>query len=119
MRVALTDKFIASVKPTEKQTDYFDTKCKGLVLRVALNGSRTWCAFYTAPDGKRARMTLGRYPQSTLADARRDAVAAMAQVDQGIDPRNVASSGMTVASLAASYLERRVRGRTDRIGWTP
>jgi integrase len=53
-------------------------------------------------------MTLGRYPQTALADARGLALEAMAQVDQGIDPRGVAHAAMTVDALAASYLTKHV-----------
>ena len=63
-KISLTDKFVAGVKPSDIQIDYFDANYTGLVLRVASNGVRAWCAFYTSPrDGKRARAPLGRYPQ--------------------------------------------------------
>ena len=48
-KVTLTDRFIANAK-AEKQIDYFDSKTTGLVLRVAGNGVRSWCLFYTAPN---------------------------------------------------------------------
>ena len=109
-KLALTDKFVAGVKPRSVQTDYFDSKCTGLVLRVARNGVRAWCAFYTSPrDGKRARAALGRYPQTSLADARRMALEAKALIDEGLDPRDVASGALSVRQLVASYLERHVR----------
>ena len=109
-KLGLTDKFVAGVKPGNVQTDYFDAKCTGLVLRVARNGVRAWCAFYTSPrDGKRARATLGRYPQTTLADARRMALEAKALVEEGIDPRDVATGAVTVRQLVNSYLAKHVR----------
>ena len=110
MRVALTDRFVSTVKAQPKQADYFDAKCTGLVLRVAANGVRTWCLFYTSPkDGKRARVTLGRYPQTTLSDARALAVEAKAHIVDGVDPRDVAKGGMTVRQLAEAYLAKHVR----------
>ena len=70
-RVALTDRFVASVKQATGQRDYFDAHVRGLVLRVADSGLKTWCAFYTSPkNGKRTRATLGRYPELGLANAR-------------------------------------------------
>ena len=39
----LTAKFVKTTKPEagEKQTDYFDTKERGLVLRVGATGKKT------------------------------------------------------------------------------
>ena len=66
-RVELTDRFVSGAKPG----DYFDTKTPGLNLRVNSEGIRSWFLVFTAPkDGKRARATLGRYPQTSLAIAR-------------------------------------------------
>jgi len=53
-RLALTDKFLAGVKPAATQVDYFDAKCPGLAFRLS-GRAKTWCLFYTSPkDGKRA-----------------------------------------------------------------
>jgi integrase len=110
-KVSLTDRFILTVKPEPMQIDYFDAKTTGLVLRVAPNAIRTWCLFYTSPkDGKRARTTLGHYPQTSLAHARTRALEAKAGLDTGTDPRDVAHHAMTVADLAASYMAQRVNG---------
>src|SRR6516165_2622129 len=108
-RLALTDKFLAGVKPAATQVDYFDAKCPGLAFRLS-GRAKTWCLFYTSPkDGKRARATLGHYPQTTLAAARTRALEAKAHLDQGVDPRDVASGLMTVGQLADSYLAKHVR----------
>jgi integrase len=109
-RVSLTDKFVAAAKTDAGQADYFDAKCQGLVLRVSENGLKTWCLFFTAPkSGKRARSTLGRYPQTSLADARTRALEANSYLDQGLDPRDVATGAITVAQLVASYIAKHVR----------
>ena len=110
-RVALTDRFVAGVKQTTGQRDYFDAHVRGLVLRVADSGLKTWCAFYTSPkNGKRTRATLGRYPELGLADARGRALEARAHLEQGTDPRDVHHGSMTVAMLATSYLTKRASG---------
>jgi hypothetical protein len=109
-KVALTEKFISGVKPRLGQVDYFDAKTRGLVLRVAPSGVKTWCVFYTSPkDGKRARATLGHYPQTTLAEARARTLEAKGQLDEGIDPRDVGSGAITVGQLAACYIAKHVR----------
>jgi integrase len=109
-RVSLTDKFVAAAKTEIGQADYFDAKCQGLVLRVSDSGLKTWCLFFTAPKtGKRARATLGRYPQTSLADARTRAFDANSHLDEGIDPRDVATGAMTVSQLMSSYMAKHVR----------
>ena len=89
-RVALTDRFASTIKSTRGQTDYFDEKFPGLALRVTAAGRKTWTLIFSAPrTGKRARMTLGGYPQTSLAQARTLALEARGQLDQGLDPREV------------------------------
>ena len=55
-------------------------------------------------------MTLGRYPQTSLAGARTLALEAKGQLDQGMDPRDAKAAAdagaMTVATLAAFYFEK-------------
>ncbi len=65
-KLSLTDRAVAHAKAG----DLFDTITPGLNLRVAESGVRTWYLIYSAPNGKRARVKLGRYPQMTLVDAR-------------------------------------------------
>ena len=86
-RVALTDRFCATVKPLSARTDYFDATVPGLALRVTEGGHRSWSYTYTSPrDGKRARATIGRYPATSLAAARGKALEARGQVDEGMTP---------------------------------
>jgi integrase len=70
---SLTDRFVASVHATSR-ANYFDTKSRGLALRVTPNGVKTWCFVYRA-GGKPQWLTLGAYPAVTLADARGLALA--------------------------------------------
>ncbi len=108
-RVELTDRFVAGAKAG----DYFDAKTAGLNLRVTPNGVKSWFTVYTSPkDGKRARVTLGRYPQTSLARARTLAIEARGHADEGQDPRDVRAAqagAMTVRQLVTSYLEKHVR----------
>jgi integrase len=110
MKLDLSDRFVAKCKPG----DYFDSKVSGLHMRVLASGIRSWCLAFTVPksDGKRTRMTFGRYPMIGLARARSLAMEASAKLDEGIDPRHEAETRgeMTVADLAENYLKRRVAG---------
>jgi integrase len=109
-KVALTDRFVAHAKAQGvPQLDYFDESISGLALRVSSAGRKTWTFHYTSPrDGKRARMTLGSYPATTLANARGLATEARGEVEQGKDPRTRTSGAMTLAALVESYIEKHV-----------
>ena len=103
-KVALTDRFVAHAKAQGVgQLDYFDETIPGLALRVSSAGRKTWTYHYTSPkDGKRARLTLGTYPATTLASARGLATEARGSVEKGTDPRTQTSGAMTVAALSTA-----------------
>ena len=85
-RVVLTDRFVSGAKAG----DYFDAKSAELNLRVTPKGVKSWFAVFTSPkDGKRARVTLGHYPQTSLARARTLALEARGHLEEGRDPREV------------------------------
>ncbi|MGA7545915.1 MAG: integrase arm-type DNA-binding domain-containing protein, partial [Methyloceanibacter sp.] len=82
---------------------------RGLQVRVAPTGVKSWSMIFTSPtDGKRARLSLGRYPSTPLSRARALAGEARGRVEQGIDPRaaSEAPTGFTVAMLAENYIRK-------------
>jgi integrase len=108
-KVALTDRFVSHAKAQGvPQLDYFDESVSGLALRVSSTGRKTWTFHYTSPNGKRARLTLGTYPATTLANARGLATEARGTVEAGDDPRTRTTGAMTVATLVQSYVEKHV-----------
>jgi integrase len=114
-RVSLTERFVAGVK-SEDQTDYFDDlrQARGLALRVSRGGRKTWTLLFTPPgETKRARMSLGTFPATTLAQARTLAIEARGYLEQGRDPRVVlarqAAGAMTLAALIENFLEMHAR----------
>jgi integrase len=110
MHVALTDRFCDRAKAISAQTDYFDETVTGLALRVAPSGRKTWTFHFTSPsNGKRARLTLGTYPATSLAAARTKALEAKGEVEAGSDPRLSVRGAMTIAELIEAYLANHVR----------
>jgi integrase len=110
-RLALTDRFVAGAKTFDQQpqTDYFDSKCSGLALRVSETGVKSWTFLFSDPGtGKRARMTLGGYPALPLATARTKAIEAKGYIEEGIDPRSInqqhGASQITVAEVFQRYV---------------
>ena len=116
-KVEFSDRFISSLKPQKIAADYFDTKAKGLNLRVTPTGVKSWSIMFTSPrDRKRARLSIGTYPATSLVAARTRAIEARSHVEAGTDPREMdkpqTGGAMTVAMLAEAYIEK--HGRTLR-----
>jgi hypothetical protein len=57
-----------------------------MYLEVMPNGTKFWWMAYMQPNGKKNRLTFGKYPVVTLAEARNKRLAARRLLDQGIDP---------------------------------
>lgn len=82
----LTDKEIKSTKATDKEYNLFDGG--GLRLRVKPNGAKHWLLNYYRPNSKkRANLSLGKYPDLSLAIARKLSQEARGLLSQGIDPQ--------------------------------
>lgn len=122
-KLNLSDKFIATLKAKRKPVDYFDSKTTGLGLRVSPTGLKAWSVMFTLPGTeKRARLSLGTYPATSLAAARTKAIEARGKVEAGEDPRvahmveahPVEGAAVTVAMLAENYIER--HGRKIKTG---
>ncbi len=107
-KATFTTRWVQGLKPPQKgQVDYFDTKPGGLILRVSPKGVKTWCMFYRY-NGRLRRLTIGKYPILSLADARPLATRARREVALGQDPATQKQSdrhAMTVGELADEYLE--------------
>jgi hypothetical protein len=81
--VALTDTEIRRFKPADKPRKISDSG--GLHLLISTAGGKIWRWKYRF-DGAEKLMTLGRYPEISLADARERRDAARKRLANGIDP---------------------------------
>lgn len=79
----LSDVTIRSTKPASKDVRLFDGK--GLYLLIKPNDARWWRIDYSI-NGKRKTLSLGAYPVTTLADARKKAFELKKLVANGVDP---------------------------------
>lgn len=80
--VRLTDTSVKNLKPQGKRFEVFDAQVPGFGVRVAPSGRKTWIAF-GRQHGRRARATLGVYPQMSLAEARVAATEALRAMRDG------------------------------------
>lgn len=81
--VRLNDKTIKAIEPADKPQKFTDEK--GLYLYVTPHGAKSWRYDYRVA-GKRATVTFGKYPDVTLADARKKHLAARSNLANGGHP---------------------------------
>jgi integrase len=80
-------KFIDSyIKNLKSEKNWYETtESSGLGIRVMPSGSKSWIYRYTL-NGKRQKMTLGKYPAVSLKQARDLLLKAQELKEQGINP---------------------------------
>ena len=81
--MATTDIAIKKAKPKEKQYRIYDEK--GLCCVITPSGGKLWRLKYRV-NGREKTLSIGKYPEKTLSEARGDRDTARKQVTQGIDP---------------------------------
>ena len=109
----LTSTEVKQAKPKEKVYKLADGE--GLQLRVRPNGAKTWLLDYVKPfTKKRTSISLGAYPEVTLAQARQQKSEFRERLAQGIDPKEyreitrrekVDALGNTLKSVATEWHE--------------
>jgi integrase len=97
--VALTDTAIRKSKPGEKPVKLFDGA--GLFLLVQPTGGKLWRLKYRF-EGKEKLLSLGAYPEVSLADARERRDAARKQLAAGVDPSQARKDEKTARQVAAA-----------------
>ena len=105
--------------PSSGQVEYYDRRLPSFGLRLSYHGTKSWFVM-TRLDGKLIRVTLGRHPALSLADAREEARRTTTLAAAGKDPRLIRSLAKqrrqeerrnTFASCADEFLERHVERR--------
>lgn len=111
----LTDLSIRKLRPKESLYEVADVR--GLFLRVNPSGEKSWCIRYLF-DGAPKRMTIGRYPALSLAEAREKHSVALMEVQKGIDPAAKAREAKaarlaapTFKDLLDEFVELELKGR--------
>lgn len=109
----LTNTEVQHAKPKDKEFNLADGD--GLALRVKPNGSKLWIFNYYRPyTKKRTSLSLGTYPATTLAEARKKRAEAHKLLAKHIDPKehrdeqsriSEAAHSNTLEHIAAQWLE--------------
>lgn len=84
---AFSDAYLRMLSTTERK-DHYDATQRGLGLRVAPSGLKTWFVMRRM-NGKQTRFTIGRYPEMGLAVARQTAARLLEDLAAGKPPKQV------------------------------
>ena len=103
----LTHRSIEALRPAEAPYRVTDQRCKGLAVRVAPSGLKTWdLAYRIRGTGKMRRLSLGRTTDVSLEEARERAneLTSAARggrdlIGEEKDAREAAASRITVEKL--------------------
>lgn len=106
--------------PAAGQKEIWDKTVRGFGVRIGAGGTRSFILVYRF-EGRARRLTLGRYPDLSLKEARLKAQEALAQVAQGKDPgaakRESARRPLDLESftnLVSAYIEEHAKAKTRR-----
>ena len=107
----LTDAQVRKIKPSEKKTKYSDEK--GMYLEVTPSGGMHWRMKFRL-NGKENIFSIGTYPETTLAQARRARDEARLKLKDGINPnkekkqkKQQADESILFKALAMEWMEDR------------
>jgi integrase len=120
---------VEALKPTTDRYEIGDSEVRGLQLRVAPTGAKSWhWRFYW--QGKQVRLVLGTWPHMSVATAHEQAASARELLRKGIDPRRSGLTratrvkaekppppgvgGHSVSHLAAEFMARHVKRQRRR-----
>ncbi|MDP8101481.1 tyrosine-type recombinase/integrase [Phocoenobacter atlanticus] len=94
--IPLNDTKIKNAKPQEKEYRLSDGY--NLFLIVKPNGAKLWRFMYTF-EGKRPKISIGKYPAVTLKQAREKRLEFETLLQQGIDPRNYKEQALKIPTI--------------------
>lgn len=92
-----------------KRVDYIDARQAGLRLRVSATGVKTFCVLKRIRGGRMERITLARYPEMTVDQARRKTAEYLGKIAEGDNPaavRRSIRSEMTFEELFEEFVVR-------------
>jgi len=107
-----TDRGVEKLRRKTTRYEVFEDGHHGFGLRVGPKGHKAWFRLYRY-QGKARRVTLGTYPETSLAEAHVKQAEAEEKLEAEIDPgaeqlslQETERLALTVAALVYEYLER-------------
>lgn len=102
-----------------KRDDYQDTEIKSLYLRVTPSGVKTFCVFKRV-SGKLERITIGKFPEITVTQARTKATDILASLFKGDNPAEVKrqlKGEPTFGDLFKDFMKNRKLADSTRVSY--
>jgi len=94
-----------SLPAAGQRVAYHDAKTNGLQIRVTSTGVKTFCVFRRIKAGNPERVTLGRYPDMTIEQARKEAARINSLIADGINPNTDVRALKTETTLQELFDE--------------
>lgn len=98
------------IPETGKRDVYQDTEQPGLQLRVTSTGAKSFSVYRRVKGGRPQRITLGKFPDVSVSDARTSAKQVVAKLSLGVDGRlvpHINKESTTLEGLFWDFLENR------------
>jgi integrase len=89
VKAKLTDKFLATLRPSDRQQAVHDSALSGFKAVVLTSGRITFQLSYRNAEGRRQTLTIGRFGDLTTAQARSIAERKIGEVKNGVDVHSV------------------------------
>lgn len=102
-----------------KRIDYQDSKVSGLNIRVTHTGTKTFSVLRRIKNGRLERVTLGRYPNMSIDQARRKAMEINLAISDGVNPaelKRIQQAERTFSDLFDEYIDR--HSKLNKKTWT-
>jgi integrase len=112
----LTQALVETLAPDGRDRFLFDRSLPGFAIRITPVGTKLF-VMQARVAGRKQRVTIGRYPDLSVVQARELALQALADMRRGADPamerrarvEAKTASGMTISQLATKWLADYVR----------
>ena len=111
-RINFTKTAIQDLRPISQKDRFFvyDEKVRGLCIQVTRTETKTFYA-YRKVNGTPKRVKLGRFPETTVEQARKSALKALSEMAQGIDPiaakKAAKTADITLGEVFCDYISTR------------
>lgn len=115
----LTARYLDGLKPQATRYTVCDTMVPGLAIRVSPSGRKSFTLVYRY-RGRQRRLGLGRYPDVSLADARKAATQHRGRIFNGADPASEKRADHTLDDQTVQALFELYRSRKENVlkNWT-
>jgi integrase len=94
-----------AIPESGKRAVYHDAKTTGLQIRVTSTGVKSFSLYRRVKGGQPERVTLGRFPDMTIEQARRLAAKVNFEIEEGSNPANVKRAIKAEPTLAEFFDE--------------